>query len=569
MNGYPGTVWSTIGGKVKAITQGPTTERLVIIGTAVDGPLNKPMPITDVSQAEQIFGPLTYSKGYKDPNTGTESGETNGASLPLAIAQALTAGCGDIWAVRATGSFAANASGFSNKLSFKALYPGRIYNDVSFTGAVSGSLWVFTVNLPSVKGNSYTTSFSSGLNVGEVIDRINSDPRNNCFYINPDVYPTYLTSACTTLGSGTVTMTGGTYGTVAKGEDYATSKAGYATMLAAGDTSTFYSLIGQGFTFDMAVLADIYFNDQVVDAGDTTGTTIATDFTLFLEAVSQQLSPCRGVMSVRPCGIRDEASLIDYIQNNLLSTSTGAWNATLKWNKAGGFMYNGFLRTDPSGTGVIDMGRRLQVCAGPEVVMSHPTLGRYSGMWHVLYAAKLTTLPPEVAPIYTQLDGILTHGTIFPRKYCNKLAEGVGFVENVSSGKGGYVTLTRTPRNPQGPLVILDDTTATDRADYFAKDQLMHLTNSIENHVDLVLSPFLGKSVDPGHLAAMEAAVQNVLDGFGDSGALMGRKGEGYNFQITMTGQDRLIGAIRVYIEIFPSTALRKIIITVAVKQVS
>jgi len=111
----PGPYHITQGAKIKQAINGPTTERLLIIGTAVDGPINSPMPITSASQAESIFGPASYSRGYLSPITSSEDGLPNGATLPLFISQAINAGCTNIYAVRASGSYAAAVSGFNGK----------------------------------------------------------------------------------------------------------------------------------------------------------------------------------------------------------------------------------------------------------------------------------------------------------------------------------------------------------------------------------------------------------------------------------------------------------------------
>jgi len=564
---YPGSYFTTIGGKIQSILSEPTTERLLIIGTAVDGPLNRPTRITDAQQAEKIFGPGIYTKGYKDPITGTLSGANNGASIPRAIGQAIAAGCSDIYVVRATGTYATLPSAFSSKLSLKATNPGRIYNEVVMTVANSSTGLAVTLTQPSQKGISFTSYFASSLTVSEVIDRLNGDRRNTCLYINREAYPTYLVSACTTIGSGTATLAGGTNGCQAPGEDYASNLYGYATALTATDTGTFDTLLGLRFRFNVAVMTGLYLDDQVVSGGSATSTTIATDFVLFLDACSTEISPCHGVMGVRPPNLRDDTALINYINNNLLTTTAAAWDATQKWNCAGYFLYTGWVRADPV-AGTVDLGKLLSVCAGPECVFSNNDIGRFTDNFHVAYAAMLTTMPPERAPIFKAIPGVTTYGNALPAKYCNKLVEGVGFDQNNDiSGKGAYVCLTRNPRDPFGPMVVFDDSTVAARDDYFRNYQLIHLCNSIHGDLDYALSSFIGGPASTATLAAMESQVQNILDGYVSSNALRGARGQGYDFKITMSGTDQALGIVRVFLDLFPATAIRKIYFVVQVKQ--
>lgn len=563
---YPGSFFTTISGKIKSIVNGPTTERLLIIGTAQDGPINRPVKIENVTDAEILFGPVTYTKGYYDPTSSTESGKNSSATIPLAVAQAFAAGCADVWVCRATGTYAGIASAFTNKLDIQALYPGRIYNQVTYSSSSNGANWVFSLGQPARKGGNLTLTVASGTTISEFIDQLNSDRRNQTVFIRRESWPLHLATAVGTLGtSGTVTLSGGTNGTRATGDDYATSVSGYATMLATPDTGTFESLLGQKFRFNLAVLTGIYIDDEAV--GGSSANTIATDFIVFLDKASSEINPCHGVIGCRPPLWRSDSSIIDWVNNNLLATSAGYYDANSKWLKTGPFLYQGWKRSD-STAGLTDLGCRLSVCAGPQVVYSHPDIGSYTDNFHVSYAALLTTVAPERAPIFKPLPGVLGYGTPIPAKYAQKLVEGVAFdPTNDLSGKGAYVCLTRSPRNPDGPLVVFDDCTVTERDDYMRNYQLIHLCNAIHSQCDFSLSSFLGGPTNAAALSAMETKVQNILDGYVESGALRGGRGSGYDFEITMSGTDEALGIVRVHMSISPARALRKIYFMVTVRQ--
>lgn len=552
---------------------GPLTERLLIIGTAVDGPLNTPRRVNNSNEVERIFGPARYGKGFLDPNTGTESGEPNGASIPLAVAQAMAAGCTEIYCVRATGSYAMSASAYSNQLDIRAVNPGRLYNSVVFTTSVTSTgasgFLTYTITQPAIKGGSVSTTLASGRTIGEMIQHVNGNPDNRTIYINPDTYGSVLNNNAVLLGNGSVTLSGGTNGTRAKGEDYATSVVEYANMLVDEDSGTFDVLTGMNFPFDIAVLADIYIDDQVTDDSALKYTTsIAKDYASWLDRHSYDVRPCHGVIAVRPHGIRDRSALITYVNNNLLATSYAAYNSTLRWLAAGPFLYNGFLRPDPI-TGVADIGSKLSVVAGPDVVITHPDVGNYTTQIHVLYAAMSTTIPPERSAQNIKLNGITAYGTPIPGKYAKQLVEGVGFdPDNEISGKGAYVVLIPNVNEPNSPWIVYDDPTAASRDDYLRQHQISHLCNSIHSDLARALWSFLGTATDLNTLASMEATTQNILDGYSKAGAFIGGRGQGYDFRLSMDGYDQALGVVRVNLEINPARALRKIKLVIDVRNV-
>jgi hypothetical protein len=571
--------------------QGPATERLLILGFAQDGPINVPRRVTDVGLASLLWGPASYTAGYWDPNTSSESEADAGTTIPQQIAQAVAAGAQDIWVVRYTGTYATEAAAFGGKLDLRSIYPGRIYNRVALTLATTGGVVEVYLTQPGNKGGTVQLlpNFPASGTVANLIDKINMDSRNRTLRINPRTYPTILSSAAyTALGSGVATLTGGTNGCKARGDDFgpevATGVAAAATKLLTIDSGTFDTLEGLNFSFDVAVLTGIYADDQIVDSGQTkiggTGTysaadcyqtTIARDFEIWLGRMSNDVSPCRGVTAVRPPLARDQSALITYVNSNLLATTHGYYDQTLRWLKMGPFMYEGFRDIDFRTNDTFDGGARLSVVAGPEVVMSHADIGNYTDMWHGLYAAWMTTIPPERAPILKPLpNGVLAYGEPIPRKYADKLISGVGYdPNNQLSGRGAYVCLVKDPADFEGPLVLYSDVTAAWREDYFSQDQLVHLVNRLGADLTIGLRGFLGGPTDIGALSAMRTQAKTILDGYANSGAFRGYEGQGYTFDINIDGVGAVLGIVIVNLEINPATAMRQIRLNITVRNVA
>lgn len=570
---FPGITFKPNGSVIQNVITGPSTERLLIIGTAVDGPLNTPVRVTDMASASRIFGPAAYSKGYKDPNTSTESGKPNGATIPLAVSQALAGGAIDIWCVRASGSIARAATAFTSYMDIEAQNPGRIYNEVTMTCAVASGITTITLAQPTIKGGTQTYTFGSTTLISEVIDSINGDPANQTVYIHPETYPALMSNLASTIPSGTVTLSGGTNGCQAKGEDYATALDGYATALTATDTGTFESILNKRFPFDVCVLTGLHIDDQIVTSGvngasgtDEYVTSIALNYVLWLDTVYREVQPCHGVLGTRPTGLRSDADIISYVNNNLLATTFAKYNASARWIKAGPFMNEGWKRNDPV-QGVVDLGARMSVVAGPDVIFSHPDVGNYSSNFHVVYASMLTTIPPEQSATFKTIPGIKMVSGQFPSKYAKKLVQGLGYdPTNDISGKGAYVCLVRDPRSYEGPMVVFDDCTAADRNQTIRQHQVAHLLQCIFKDMSNALSGFIGKAGGQAAQAAMEARCENVLDGHVKSGGLIGPKGIGYNVEIIQEGTDRATNTMRVRGNLWPAGATRQIVLDLTVK---
>jgi hypothetical protein len=574
---------SLFGGKIKQIVEGPSTNTLLIIGTAQDGPLNSPVRITDGTQAERVFGPANYSKGYLDPTTGTESNKYAGSTLPLAIAQAIAAGARDIVAVRASGTKATVTLGGGGYLTGVARNPGRIYNTQSVSLGIVGDLYTFTLTQPLTKGgNLVLTGSASGTTLGEFIIRVNTNFANKSIDFNDTsatVNP-YLASTLSSIyaaTSGTANFTGGTNGCFARGETYGpehftTSGSGlfdYALGLVNATTGTFQSIRDSRYPFDVAVLTGVHVDDQVTAGGNATSTSLLNDFADFIDAVSSEQTQCHGVMATRSNPLRDNADIITYANDSLLATSYGYYRQASKWIKAGPILATGRTRSGTNGT-LKDVFSNVSVVAGPDVIYNHPDMGGdYNYQPHVSYAAFLTTIPPEQSTTQRTLPGIKGYTRPFPQSTAVLLGNGVGAdLNNNVSGGGAYVVLVRDQISPLGPLVINDDVTASARDDFFRNYQQMNMCASIQKDIQVALRPFIGQTLGYGTQAAMEAKVENVLAGYALSGGLRGSRGEGYDFSIEMAGTEAALGIVTVLLELALSSAIRQIKLNVSVRQV-
>ncbi len=72
-------------GRLVPVITGPITDSVLIIGNAVDGPVNVPVRVTG-KNVEQIFGPVAYDALYESPNGDKDLGRYNGNNLVKAYA---------------------------------------------------------------------------------------------------------------------------------------------------------------------------------------------------------------------------------------------------------------------------------------------------------------------------------------------------------------------------------------------------------------------------------------------------------------------------------------------------
>ena len=173
MSANPGFSFTSLQNTIKQLTDGPLTNRCLILGSALDGPIGVPVKV-DATNVAKFFGPAAYQGGYYDPVTGGESGKYAGATIPLAVSQVLAAGCQDIYAVRVSGDYATGTLG-SLAIAVTSRNPGRIYNTVALSAALSGNSFSLVLTQPNIKGGTITlTSDATGTTLGEFISRVNN-----------------------------------------------------------------------------------------------------------------------------------------------------------------------------------------------------------------------------------------------------------------------------------------------------------------------------------------------------------------------------------------------------------
>ena len=566
---------TTLDGQLVAIIDRPLTDSVLIIGPAVDGPVERPVRVNNVGDIESVFGPVTYSGQYPGPNGETGATETtsnyNGNALVKALREVQSGGAADIrlWRVGGTKSlktnivtgFTAITSGFTGVLfsseaslndgtfTATAKNGGRIYNQVSVTfssGAVSGQC---TLTQPTVKGGSVEFKYSgltSGTTVLQLFNRINSDPRNRTVNLSLGTLPS---SSLARNLRGTFTLAGGTDGTIR--DDLIASKIPLYTAFTEASTGMFALM--EDTEVDVIYLYGIYVDDQV-DSVDTTKS-IAKDFADYLGSRTVD-HPIIGVLGVRPLDDFSSRAAINTHFAALTTTANG--NRNTNWLNAGYFMYSGFPYNDGQLEQPIDAGGYLQIVAA-DAIFNDADLKLYTDSVAGIYAGTVAALKPHMPTTHKVVNGIFGLPYEFTRSQLDQLVGGVGRdVNSDVPGGGAYVTVRRIEGRG---ILFTRDVTASLRNSDFKDLQPLRIANAAHKGIKNIAFTFLGQPNDIAHRQALETAVKTFLDGMFEAGALLGKDGVGYSVQIRGgdTPLSNLLGILEVDVMLRPALQIKVI----------
>jgi len=559
----PGLMFRLVDGNLTPVVTVSSTENLLIIGNALDGPVNTPVVARNLADIGTKFGPLTYTGDYINPQTGVADGAYADNNLVKAVNEALLGGGGSIVCVRVGGNTASVTGAWNSVVNVSAMNPGRIYNSVTMVSSSGTSGYTVTLNQLSGKGGTLQWTFPLTKTLGQFVSTINNDTRNQSVILT--IPAVNVATNISTLGVGTIHLSGttsGTNGTSAPGEDYAGNKTGYYTELTK-QYGTFDTLVGA--TFDVAVLTGIYADDQVSTTAPTT-TSVAQDFAEFLYTVSSETNPCKGVIGLRPTGYKSPAELTTYAQTALLSTEAGFYDQPSRWINFGYFMYNGFYYTDPDDGTLQDIGGYLSVVAGPDIIFSNKELGYYIENGAAAYAGMITNLAAQSATTNKVIGTLKILNGNFTKSINEQLNQGIGRNEDTgNAGQSAYVTF-KTNNTLNRPIVVSDNTCSSRTSDYRTL-QVLRIAQLAATVTKGVMQPFIGEPNNVEARTAMRTQLNSALQRLVDAGALLGGDGNGFKFTISSDPAELLLGQLTITLFIRPALQIKYVKVVVNVTQ--
>lgn len=560
----PRVAFTTKEGGLQLVRTRPTSDLVLIVGPAVDGPTEQIVPLDTIPVVESLFGPVQFTDDYARPAGVAQEDPFNGNHLLKALKEVMSGGATNIALLRvggtqATGSLVVAGNAASGTLLGTAIYGGRVYNTgaVAFvSGAASGQA---TISQPDVKGGDFVLTWSgvsSGLTVREIVDRINNDARNKTIRLD---YNTISPSAAARLLNGTLSLAGGLDGTFRDDANYRANLYSALTDATSGALTFLEEMQDES---DIVFLAGIYLDDQVVSGGAQTTTSIANAFSAYLGRRTYD-NPQIGVLGVRPLADSSDRSKVTAHFTALTTSAAGQRGASSdQWINAGYFMTNGFRYQDAAMNLDVDAGGYMQVVAA-DVVIGDPNIGLYTESAAAIYAGTLAFLKPHIAASSKEVRGFYKIPYLFSRSQLNTLTGGMGRdLTRAYEGASAYVTI----RDFRG-FVFTRDVTSAFRTSDFSDLQPLRLANAVHKGVREIARPYISGPNDIAVRLALETQIKGFLDGLVDARALLG--GEHVGYQLDIRGGDvdptsNRLGILEIDIVLVPALQIKTIKVSVS-----
>lgn len=550
------------------VSSGPI---VLVIGQALDGPVDVPVGINNLVNIESLFGPLLYTSAYPSPDGDAgKIGTFSGNTLVKTIREVLSGGGTNIIAVRTGGNKATSGPIFNGLLNVASLYPGNIYNGASIiysADPVTGTS--ISCTQPNLKGQPFTMTFTPLTMFDTICSAFNNDLRNSSFRL-VSAPTAAFSNAVTTPSSGTVilgatTPTAGTNGTLR--DDFAglTKDALFTRLTKTGGT---FDLIS-GTVADIVTIGGIYADDCILPS-NTVGASqqsFLTNFAQYCFNESMNSYPQIGVIGVSPLRSIDNPTIAARVASLSDPTLTGFADAAAYKLSLGQFLQNGIAGVAASGA-IVDVGAYVSVFAGPDIIFSDAKLGQYSDSGSGIYAGILASLAVQRGATNVPLPAVLSTTYRLTRAQRNTLNAGVGYgSRNVPSGGGSYVTLSYSSLLASVPsLVITSDVSACRRDSVYSQTQHLRIVQAAEKLVDLIAYGFIGQPNNASTLMALDSQLQRALDSMVSTGALNGGKGSGYLYAISPgSSSNGTLGVINITLQLRPAYEIMSITTTVSV----
>ena len=199
-----------------------------------------------------------------------------------------------------------------------------------------------------------------------------------------------------------------------------------------------------------------------------------------------------------------------------------------------------------------DIGWYTSVVVGPEPVMQSSKLGTYYGSPAIAYAALNSVLEPASAPTNKAIRNV--QGMKF--KFSNKQADAlVGARYVVFKLKNeGTATASSTP------YVVDGCTAGAPNCDY-ARISTVKVLQDVVDQIREVADPFIGENNTVAQRNALSALISKRLGKLVELGEI-----QQYEFEISATLQQQLLGEAMIALTIVPAMELRRITTVVALR---
>jgi hypothetical protein len=523
------------------------TQSVLLLGVATDGPVNTPIQIASIADAENIFG--TTQKA-----TTVAGQAVVQKSLTARVYEAFAAGCTDIRLVRVGGTSASltliDSVLPADDLTITANYPGAKYNALTVAVVATGASAGITIT--TIDGVAHSFPFTAGTTVyADLMNAINASPINvtasqTASGANPLATVNLSALAATSLS-------GGVDGT-------ALTDAQYSDAL----TAAYRQL--EDYPVDVVVPCGAYLQPSL--GLDSTGTPsvvaanggdtvfFGLNLAQFVARMSVTTKTCIGVISVAPLLVPTFTNGVNRAKQlaGTYNTATGAqitaptvytFNYCGDYSPAAGpaaAALNDAITGQP-----IDTGYLLQICVGPDMIVNTRNLGNVVMDLAPSYAGRVVTLAPQSAATNKPLSNGIALAYQYGPSILNKLV-GLKFVAaKLESGTNVI-------------KVVADQTYSAAGKDYTKLSTLRIVYAAMEG-VRRGTQGFIGEAANPQTINSMGTAIDSVLKAMKSAGALLD-----YEYHIVATTQNLIDGDTNVVLGLVPAMQIRKIFVQTSLK---
>lgn len=200
----------------------------------------------------------------------------------------------------------------------------------------------------------------------------------------------------------------------------------------------------------------------------------------------------------------------------------------------------------------MDIGWYTSVVVGPEVVMNSDVLGTYYGSPAIAYAALNAVLQPQSSPLNKAIRNV--NGIKF--KFSNKQMDAIVGNRMVcfKLKNEGMATASSTP-------YVVDGVTSGAPGCDYSDIAIVKVVTDVVDNIRQVADPFIGEQNTVEQRNALSALISKRLAKLVELGEI-----QSYEFEVSATIQQQLLGEASIALTIIPAMTLKKITTVVALR---
>lgn len=433
-------------------------------------------------------------------------------------------------------------------ITFRSVYGGEVYNDAVVTVDVitndAGEVGrLITLTKPASKKyteNEAALTFKSFdyPTFGLLRDAIAAHPLNNVFEAVTDFEDAPTASIPVgNANSVTVKFAGGTNGVNPTNDEMFIALSGKRDANGYLISRGAYQIL-ENYNVDYIYVAGVYADSKVSPSVSKNG--FHYELALLCAVLTYRTKMVHGFMDVKPNTNTTLVGIQNYVENLLKYNNVHYMKDT-----DGNVIYD-------EDNNPLDIGWYTSVVVGPEPICTSPTLGNYYGSPAIAYAALNANLKAQSAPTNKQLPGCTGMRYKFSNKQLNDLTNNRFVTFKLKSE--GVSAASKIP-------YVVDGCTCGAATSDYARLTTVKVVTRCVDEVREVADPFIGEPNTVEQRNALAALISKRLTYLKEQGVI-----QYFEFEISATVQQVLIGECSIALTLVAPQELRKITTVVALR---